>query len=390
MPTYTATYHNMKIIPILFILLVFCFSTVVGVSAMDHITFRRSGKEQEIVGRLLVEAQDGGLLLLERDGQIWAVTPEEKVKHTSDDTPFKPLTREELTKKLLAELPPHFEVLNTAHYLILYDTTKPYASWCGSLFEGLYKAFTNYWKRKGFTLSEPEFPLVAIVFADKADYLKFSKPELGDAGESIVGYFSLMSNRMTMFDLSGLETNGGTRGRGTMAQINQILSQPKALETVATIVHEATHQIAFNCGLHTRLSDCPSWFSEGIALFFETPDLKSAKGWSTIGGINYTRLERFQNNLQTRSADSLESLIANDKRFHDPKQGLDAYAEAWALTYFLIHQKPKEYVAYLKLLSQKKPLLTDKPEKRKEEFEKIFGNIKKLDEEFIRYMAKQK
>jgi hypothetical protein len=376
--------------PILLILLEIFFSSVTGISAMDRITFRRDGKEQQVTGRLLVTAQDGGLLLLERDGMLWAVSPEEKEKLTSDDSPFKPLTREELTKKILAELPAHFDVINTAHYLIFYDTSKPYASWCGSLFEGLYKAFTNYWKRKGFTLTEPEFPLIAIVFADRAEYIKFSKPELGDAGGSIVGYFSLMSNRMTMFDLSGLETNGGARGRGTMAQINQILSQPQAQQTVATIIHEATHQIAFNCGLHTRLSDCPSWFSEGIALFFETPDLRSSKGWSTIGGINYPRLDRFQNNLQTRPADSLETLITTDKRFHDPKQGLDAYAEAWSLTYFLIHQKPKEYIAYLKLLSQKKPLLTDKPEKRKEEFEKIFGNLKKLDEEFLRYMGRLK
>ena len=28
-------------------------------------------------------------------------------------------------------------------------------------------AFTNYWTRKGFELAEPEFPLVAVVFADE-------------------------------------------------------------------------------------------------------------------------------------------------------------------------------------------------------------------------------
>jgi Zn-dependent M32 family carboxypeptidase len=123
-------------------------------------------------------------------------------------------------------------------------------------------------------------------------------------------------------------------------------------------------------------------------MYFETPDLKSQKGWGGIGTINEVRLERFQNYLAKRPADALETLISNDKRLRDPKTGLDAYAEAWALTYFLIHQKPKEYVAYLKGLSQKKPLLTDDPKKRLEEFEKVFGNLQKLDEEFLRYMAK--
>ena len=164
---------------------------------------------------------------------------------------------------------------------------------------------------------------------------------------------------MTMYDLTGVESQGRGPGRNrTAAQINQILAQPDALRTVATIVHEATHQIAFNCGLHTRLSDCPLWFSEGIAEYFETPDLRSAKGWSGIGkDVNQPRLEQFQQYLAARPANSLETLLRDDTRFRDPKQSLDAYAEAWALTYFLIRQHPKEYVAYLAMLSKKKPLL---------------------------------
>jgi hypothetical protein len=367
--------------------LVLLFIGLPNLWAVDQVRFKRDGKEQQIVGRLVVEAQDGGLLLMERDGTLWAITPDELVKHTSDDEPFKPLSKDEISKKILAELPAGFDVIKTSHYLIFYDTSKAYATWCGSLFERLYLACTNYWTRKGFTLKEPEFPLVAIVFSDKEAYAKFAQPDLGDAADAIVGYYSLMSNRMTMFDLSGIETAGGPRGRGgTSAQINQILAQPQATQMVATVVHEATHQIAYNCGLHTRLSDCPLWFSEGIALFFETPDLKSAKGWSGIGAVNYSRLERFQAYQQKRPAESLETLIATDKRHRDTKIGLDAYAESWALTYFLIHQKPKEYVAYMKMLSQKKPLLSDKPEKRLEEFEKAFGKIGKLDEEFQRYM----
>ena len=184
-----------------------------------------------------------------------------------------------MVKRVLPQLPPGFEVCySTKHYLIFYDTSKAYAQWCGSLFEQLYKTFNNFWTRKGFELTEPEFPLVAVVFADKRSYPKFSQPELGDAGESIIGYFSLTSNRMTMYDLTGVESQGHGRGHvKTTAQINEILAQPEAERTVSTIVHEATHQIAFNCGLHTRLSDCPRWFSEGIAMYFETPDLGNAE-----------------------------------------------------------------------------------------------------------------
>ncbi|MGD0383234.1 MAG: DUF1570 domain-containing protein [Thermoguttaceae bacterium] len=367
----------------------------VAVWGMDQVTFRHHGREITLSGRLLITAQDGGLLLLTRDGVIWPITPEDLIKHTSDAALFEPFTREEMAKRLLAELPNNFEVLpvkDYKHYLIFYDTSRTYAQWCGSLFERLYMAFTNYWSQmpRGFELTKPEFPLVAVIFADKQAYLKFTRADLGDAGESIIGYFNLATNRMTMYDLTGAASAGRPSAHiSTGAQINQILARPEALQTVSTIVHEATHQIAFNCGLHTRLSDCPVWFSEGIAMYFETPDLNGQKGgWSGIGAINRVRLEQFQKYLYRRPADSLSTLVTADKRLHDLKQISDAYAEAWALTYFLIKQHPKEYIAYLRMLSKKKPLLRDSPETRLNEFQQEFGNIKKLDTEFLRYMGR--
>jgi hypothetical protein len=365
----------------------FCLTVISPASAMDHVTLRRDGKTMEVAGKVLVTAQDGGMLLLARDGVLWLIPPDEQVEHKSDAKPFTPLGREEITRQLLAELPPGFQEFTTTHYLIFYNTSPEYARWCGSLFERLYKAFTNCWSRNRFELTEPEFPLVAIVFADRSSYLHFSRPELGEAGQSIIGYFGLISNRMTMYDLTGVAAHGHGR-MGTTAQINEILSQPEALRTVSTIVHEATHQIAFNCGLHTRLSDCPRWFSEGIAMYFETPDLRSAKGWGGIGNVNRPRLEQFQQSLADRAANSLETLLRDDKRFADPKRALNAYAEAWALTYFLIHKHPKEYVAYLRLLSAKKPLLQDSAEERLDEFRRIFGDPAKLNAEFVRYMVR--
>ncbi len=365
----------------------FCLVAAAPALAADQVTLHRGGKTIEVTGRVLTEAKDGGLLVLAQDGTLWAIPPEEQVEHTSDKQPFQPLARDEIAKRLLAELPRGFRTHSTTHYLIFYNTSPAYAQWCGSLFERLYMAFINFWSRKGFDLHPPEFPLVAVVFADKQSYLEFTRPELGEAGESIIGYYALLSNRMTMYDLTGVESQGRGAGRGkTAAQINQILARPDALRTVATIVHEATHQIAFNCGLHTRLSDCPRWFSEGIAEYFETPDLRSAKGWSGIGAVNPPRLAGFQQYAAARPANSLETLLRDDARFSDPKHSLDAYSESWALTYFLIHKHPKQYVEYLAMLSKKKPLLQDGRDKRLEQFRQVFGELKPLDVEFQRYM----
>ncbi len=350
---------------------------------------RRAGTELQVEGRLLVKAQDGGLLMVARDGMLWAIPPNELVKHTTDKLPFKPLSREELWAKLKKKLPAGFDVHQTAHYLICHNTSQAYAKWSGSLFERLYMAFTNYWSRKGFELHDPEFPLVAVVFADARSYSAFAGSELGESAASIIGYYSLESNRMTMYDLTGIESFAKFQNqRNTTAQINRILSRPAAQFTVATVVHEATHQIAFNCGLHARYSDCPRWFSEGIAVYFETPDLKSSKGWRNIGGVNRLRLIQFHRYMRGRPGDSLVTLISDGKRFNDSKQSIDAYAESWALTYYLIQKRSKQYIEYLKMLSEKQPLVWDTPEERVKQFEAVFGEIKQLDAEFLRYISR--
>ena len=169
---------------------------------------------------------------------------------------------------------------------------------------------------------------------------------------------------------------------------NRILDRPDALRQVSTIVHEATHQIAFNCGLHVRYSDCPVWVSEGIATYFETPDLRSSKGWQNIGVINRSRLLQFRKYLRNRPANSLQTLLADDKRFSNTKFLDDAYAEAWSLTYYLIRVHPRQYIDYLKKLSTKQPALYDDPETRLAEFEAAFGDLKRLDADFLRYMLR--
>jgi hypothetical protein len=85
-------------------------------------------------------------------------------------------------------------------------------------------------------------------------------------------------------------------------------------------------------------------------------------------------------------ADSLKTLITSDNRLVNEKQAVDAYSESWALTYFLIHKYPKQYIAYLKVLSRKQPLVVDDKTTRLAEFEKHFGKVEKFDAEFMNYM----
>ncbi|HWC88963.1 MAG TPA: DUF1570 domain-containing protein [Pirellulales bacterium] len=372
------------------LLLVVCLLTGDLAAALDRVDFKRDAHEQSVEGRVLAKADDGGLLLESADGVLWSLQAEEIVRHQTDALPFVPLAPAELAKQLLSQLPEGFEAHYTQNYVIVHNASKAYAQWCGTLFEQLYRAFTNYWSRKGFDIKKPAFPLVAVVFADKQSYARYVQQELGSVSDSIIGYYSLQSNRMTMYDLTGVQQlrRPGAR-RTTAAQINEMLSSPDASRMVATIVHEATHQVAFNCGLQQRFADIPLWLCEGMAIYFETPDLQSSTGWRTIGSVNRVRLQGFREYLPRRKPESLKTLLVDDDRMRDSRTALDAYAEAWALNYFLIRQRPKQYVEYLKVLGQKPPLAQYSAETRLREFQQAFGeNLGQLDAEFLRYMSK--
>jgi len=359
-----------------FALVVTCVSANLAM-AMDRVSFRRGNQTIELLGRVVTKAQDGGMLFLGRQGMLWAVQPDEFLARQSDERPFAPLEPDVLSNELQQEFGAEFTTYETAHYVVCHNATPEYARWCAALFERLYRAFTNDWRNRGFDVREPEFPLVAIIFRDRESYARHAREEIGDAVNSVIGYYNLQTNRITMYDLTS----------GVPGDLTRRLAHPALARNVATVVHEATHQIAFNCGLHTRLADIPLWVSEGIAVYCETPDLKSRRGWRGFGDVNHARLQRFHRYQRSRPDDSLITLIQDDARFRDPSEAEDAYAEAWGLTYFLLRKHEPQFIDYLTQLAAKPPIVRDSPEARVAEFKAAFGeSIADLDAEFLRYM----
>ena len=316
-----------------------------------------------VVGEILVEAQDGGLMLQSDDGRIWTVQPDQITSRKSDDTELKPLTSDEMAARMKQEMPRGFTVYQTSHYVIVHNTSDRYARQVGLLFEQLYRGFYAYWKNQGWRLPQPRFPLVALVLADRKDFLKYAGAEVGDTAQLVIGYYHLSSNRMTTFDTPNLERN------------------------VATIIHEATHQLAYNCGVQTRFADNPMWVSEGLAMYFESPDFKSASKWRAIGKVNQVNLERWRNYLPTRPRNSLATLLADDQRFRNGESATSAYAESWALTFFLLRTKRKEFVKYMRSLSEGKPMAEMTARERIEMFETAFDEpLESIDRTFVLYM----
>jgi hypothetical protein len=188
-----------------------------------------------------------------------------------------------------------------------------------------------------------------------------------------------------MCDLTGIE---GLGLKGSKAdRIKALLANRASERNVATIVHEATHQLAFNSGLQTRYADIPFWVSEGLAVYFETPDLDSKGGWKKIGAVNQFNRLQFARYLSERPANSLESLLTDDKRFRDPASAANAYAEAWAFNYYLFKKRSDDYIKYLRSLTKLEALMALEPQQRVAVFKAAFGDdLKRLEADWLKFM----
>lgn len=366
-----------------------CLSFAVAAPAVwERVRIAGDSGERVVEGRVVVEAQDGSLLVEHADQRLEVVPGADVQSREAVPTAPEPFAPRALGDAVLRTLPAGFDQLATRHYVVCFDTSRAYAQWCAALFERLHDAFMNFWRQAGFEVAEPEHPLVVVIFADKQRYEEHAAADLGAATDRVVGYYNLLSNQVTTFDLTGSDLVGGRPSRSAGRAGLEILSSSRAAGLVATLVHEATHQMAFNCGLHRRLAAVPLWVSEGVAIYFETPDVSSDRGWRGIGGVNGPRRERF---VASRRAGWFTDIVRSDESFRTADEALDAYAGAWAATAFLVQTRKAAFIGYLSTLSEKEPLVDDDADSRLEEFTTAFGvEPGALEEAIAKFVARLK
>jgi hypothetical protein len=124
-----------------------------------------------------------------------------------------------------------------------------------------------------------------------------------------------------------------------------------------------------------------------MAMFVEAP--RQAPNWDRIGEVNKPRLDLFRKrhfaNDPVRV--DIQSLIQSDELLRNKDTALDAYADCWALTFYLIRTHREQFFQYLKNLGKKLPLDQDQPDQRLADFRAAFGDdIGQLEEDFLRYM----
>jgi hypothetical protein len=186
----------------------------------------------------------------------------------------------------------------------------------------------------------------------------------------VIGSYSLISNRVSLFDMSAGQHD------------------PEAWrQNAATIVHEAAHQTAFNTGIHTRFAATPTWVIEGLGTMFEPRGVWDARRYPNLADrVNRDRLTYFRKYLKQGRPPAGYLLVVGDDRLFRVNP-LAAYAEAWALSFYLSETQPKQYGQFLKRMAALEPFTPYTQEARLRDFAQIFGsNSRQFEADYLRFI----
>ena len=293
------------------------------------------------------------MLLLGRDGALQEFAPDDAKNAKKFGSGFVGYTSEELKAKLRDEFDRSFDISTTPHFVVVH----PHGEWreWAERLESLYRSFTHYMNVRGLPTANPQTPLTAIVFRTQEDYYRHAAAGGTPLQPGTMGHYDPTNNRVYLFDAA--EKNGDASW-ATNAE---------------TIIHEATHQTAYNVGVHRRFAEQPRWLVEGLAMMFEARGVwDNASLRQQADRINAERLANFRESASKRPADWLVQLVASDQPFQ--RTPLSAYAAAWTLTFYLCETRPQEYSRYLAIVAARPAFSEYPPQARLADFTSAFGN----------------
>ena len=295
------------------------------------------------------------IALLRRDGML-TLHPAKKQDIIPLPQEFKPFSMAEFQQAFFKEYRNRYDVSKTEHLIVVHPWGSP-KTWAHP-FEEFHNRFVNYFTSNGYKLSEPEFPMVAIVLRSRNDFDRSLINEVQRHDRRIQGYYSRVSNHITTYDPSATLRNDRDRW----------------MYSSWSIIHEATHQSAFNTGVHNRFAPPPNWLSEGLATMFEANGINNPEQFpKPEQRVNVRRLKQIRKYLDSEQFyDGMINLVANDKLFFTH---LDmAYAISWGMTFYLAETQPDNFFEYIRKDASRKNFVEYTSEQRLRDFAKAFGN----------------
>lgn len=340
--------------------------TISSLDAAD-LTVRLKVQDRTYFGNPLAW-DEKNILLLGRDGQLLSLPTKGANEYRKVSDRFTSFSSQELRGELQNEFGHAYQISLTEHYAVVHP--KGERDVWTHRFEDLYRSFVHYFVARGFRLDRPQFRMVAVVFGSRTEFFAYAKRTGDRIDGGVVGYYSPRTNRIAIYDQSA-------KGGGSLSWKHN----------ADTIIHEAAHQSAFNTGIHDRFSETPRWVTEGLGTMFEAPGVwESLKHDQQADRINVGRYRDFRLLAERGNiAGTIPDLIASDRPFR--LRPMAAYAQAWALSFYLAETHTKQYSNFLKHTVKRKKFSLYSETERIKDFKRFFGHdLKMLEARLVRFI----
>lgn len=143
-----------------------------------------------------------------------------------------------------------------------------------------------------------------FLFSGKSRYMEYARDLLGESNENTLGLYVLALRQLLLWE------------------------QPEHEATLTTLRHEGLHRY-----LHEACSSVPTWFDEGLAVYYQTAD--DSLGTAVVGAAHQESLFVLCNPA-TKWVSFGELLDMGQREFYANAQ-LN-YPQSWALVHFLLHE----------------------------------------------------
>ena len=310
---------------------------------------------------------------------------------------------------------PTLKVEVSAHYVLLHDTgdakvgrkRQTRAETRIELLETVYEAYFMKFAMDGVVLEPPKQHMMILLFGEEKTFLRYAtvlSPELKMAAgfwspkDNIGVFYDQGTSRMmkVLTEIAKDMQKDKQKYRGTAVSkdfaqlansLDLLIKVAKEEADIEVVSHEATHQLAGNTGIMPRNKIGARWAHEGLASYFETP---AGAGWGGIGAVNQTRLADYHIISRDPKRTPLE-LVVSDGLFYvatTQEEAVEAYGQAWALTYFLMETRFNKLIEYYKKSTEFDNEAS--PQLRIDAFTEIFGDMRRLEREFHMFMESLK
>ena len=183
--------------------IIFGLSIAVAASLPSQITMDALVRGLRVQGTPLAWSNEK-VVLLGRDGALIEFAPGEAQDYHKTGDNFAPYSHSVLRGMLGTEFGPKYEVTGTGHFLVVHPKDQPQLA---QRFEDLYRSCIMYFSVRGFQITDPQFPLVAIVFANHDEFRRYALKDTVPAGAGLLGYYSPYTNRVALFDIGDGHNN---------------------------------------------------------------------------------------------------------------------------------------------------------------------------------------